>query len=129
MNELDFSALIEKPLAENFPSLEIRPFNLPKTVSKKSKAVETGSANGARSPVKKKASRRKPTAKKPRTKKAAPEKQPPQAHLMRPSDEQIRTRAYFIAERRTQLSIKGDHHSDWLEAKRQLLGEAGLPQS
>ena len=48
---------------------------------------------------------------------------------MRPSDEQIRTRAYFIAERRVQLSIKGDHHSDWLEAKRQLFEEAGLPLS
>ena len=102
--------------------------NFTETVPKKSKDVETENTNGSRSPVKK-ASRRKPGAKKPRTKKSAPEKQQPQAHLMRPSDEQIRTRAYFIAERRAQLSIKGDHHSDWLEAKRQLFEEAGLPLS
>ena len=111
MNERDFSALIEKPLAKNFPWQEIRSPIFPKTVPKKSKDVETENA------------------KKPRTKKSAPEKQQPQAHLMRPSDEQIRTRAYFIAERRAQLSIRGDHHSDWLEAKRQLFEEAGLPLS
>src|SRR4029077_5490121 len=86
----------------------------PETVPKKSKDIETENANGSRS-AGKKASHRKPAAKKPRTKKSAPEKQHPQAHLMRPSDEQIRTRAYFIAERRAQLSIRGDHHSDWLE--------------
>jgi hypothetical protein len=102
--------------------------NFIETVPKKSKDVETENANGARSPVKK-ASRRKPAAKKPRTKKSAPEKPQPQAHLMRPSDEQIRTRAYFIAERRAQFSINGDHRSDWLEAKRQLFEEAGLPLS
>jgi Protein of unknown function (DUF2934) len=39
------------------------------------------------------------------------------------SDEQIRTRAYFIAERRHRLGLPGDAESDWLEAKRQLLSE------
>jgi hypothetical protein len=42
-----------------------------------------------------------------------------------PSDDQIRLRAYFIAERRIQLSLEGDSARDWLEAKRQLLEEAG----
>jgi hypothetical protein len=42
-----------------------------------------------------------------------------------PSDEQIRTRAYFIAERRHRLGLPGDAESDWLEAKRQLLSELG----
>jgi len=40
-----------------------------------------------------------------------------------PSDEEIRLRAYFIAERRFQLGLPGDSDSDWIEAKRQLLEE------
>jgi len=39
------------------------------------------------------------------------------------SDEAIRTRAYFIAEHRERMSLPGDAHSDWLEARRQLLAE------
>lgn len=42
-----------------------------------------------------------------------------------PSDEQIRVRAYFISERRRRFALPGDAESDWLEAKRQLLSEAG----
>jgi hypothetical protein len=42
-----------------------------------------------------------------------------------PTDEQIRTRAYFIAERRKRFDLPGDANSDWLEAKRQLLSEIG----
>ena len=41
-----------------------------------------------------------------------------------PSDEEIRIRAYFIAERRIQLSLEGDSAHDWIEAKRQLVEEA-----
>lgn len=41
-----------------------------------------------------------------------------------PSHADIRTRAYFIAERRMQLAIPGDSAHDWLEAKRQLMEEA-----
>jgi hypothetical protein len=40
-----------------------------------------------------------------------------------PTDEQIRMRAYFIAERRKRFDLPGDASSDWLEAKRQLLSE------
>lgn len=40
-----------------------------------------------------------------------------------PSDQEIRMRAYFIAERRHRLGLPGDSNSDWLEAKRQLLHE------
>ena len=40
-----------------------------------------------------------------------------------PTDEEIRIRAYFIAERRHRLALPGDADSDWLEAKRQLLSE------
>ena len=42
-----------------------------------------------------------------------------------PTDEEIRLRAYFIAERRHRLALPGDADSDWLEAKRQLHSEAG----
>ena len=41
------------------------------------------------------------------------------------TDEEIRMRAYFISERRRRLGLAGDSNSDWLEAKRQLLSEAG----
>jgi hypothetical protein len=40
-----------------------------------------------------------------------------------PSDEQIRLRAYFIAERRLRLSLPGDSNDDWIEARRQLVAE------
>lgn len=41
-----------------------------------------------------------------------------------PTDEQIRLRAYFIAERRHKLSLPGDSNHDWIEARRQLIEEA-----
>jgi hypothetical protein len=43
----------------------------------------------------------------------------------KPTDEEIRIRAYFIAEMRQRMSIPGDAHSDWIEARRQLLEELG----
>jgi len=45
--------------------------------------------------------------------------------MARPSDEEIRLRAYFISERRRRFALPGDADSDWLEAKRQLLSETG----
>jgi hypothetical protein len=51
---------------------------------------------------------------------------PPEAGgLTEPSDDAIRLRAYFISERRRRFALPGDAESDWLEAKRQLLSEAG----
>jgi hypothetical protein len=47
------------------------------------------------------------------------------AEIPEPSDEAIRLRAYFISERRRRFALPGDAESDWLEAKRQLLSEAG----
>jgi hypothetical protein len=41
-----------------------------------------------------------------------------------PSDDAIRTRAYFLGERRARLSLPGDSAHDWIEARRQLLEEA-----
>ncbi len=40
------------------------------------------------------------------------------------SDDDIRLRAYFLAEERTRKGIEGDSGHDWLEARRQLLAEA-----
>ena len=40
-------------------------------------------------------------------------------------EEEIRMRAYFIAVRRMRESIEGNSADDWLEARRQLLVEAG----
>jgi DUF2934 family protein len=40
-----------------------------------------------------------------------------------PTDEDIRLRAYFIAERRHRLALPGNADSDWLEAIRQLQSE------
>jgi hypothetical protein len=42
-----------------------------------------------------------------------------------PTDDEIRIRAYFLAERRHQLSLPGDSAHDWIEARRQLIEEAG----
>jgi hypothetical protein len=47
------------------------------------------------------------------------------AGIAEPSDEAIRLRAYFISERRRRFALSGDAESDWLEAKRQLVSEAG----
>lgn len=85
-----------------------------------------GSAGAAPKPRKKKATPKKKT---PRVSKPATSKKTPlPASIHEPTDEEIRLRAYFIAERRIQLSLEGDSAHDWIEARRQLIEEAG-PQS
>jgi hypothetical protein len=59
----------------------------------------------------------------------APRKASPPAATDEPSDEEIRIRAYFIAERRMQLSLQGDSNHDWIEARRQLVEEANRAAS
>ena len=49
--------------------------------------------------------------------------------LREPTDEAIRIRAYFLAERRIQLSLPGDSAHDWIEARRQLIEESGPASS
>jgi hypothetical protein len=63
----------------------------------------------------------------PQTKKAAAAKAAP-APLAKaePTDDEIRLRAYFISERRHRLALPGDSNEDWIEARRQLMAEAGL---
>jgi hypothetical protein len=63
----------------------------------------------------KKSSTRKPATS--ATKKAA-------SRPVEPTDDEIRIRAYFLAERRHQLSLPGDSAHDWIEARRQLIEES-----
>jgi hypothetical protein len=77
----------------------------------------------AATPAKKKkpAAARKPSIRKPETSatKAAG------SRPVGPTDDEIRIRAYFLAERRHQLLLPGDSAHDWIEARRQLIEEAG----
>ena len=59
----------------------------------------------------------------------APRKASSSSSIYEPSDEEIRIRAYFIAERRIQLSLQGDSDHDWIEARRQLVEEASRSAS
>jgi hypothetical protein len=65
------------------------------------------------------------SGKKPSTKKRVTSAtKPPAVHPVEPTDDEIRIRAYFLAERRQQLSLPGDSAHDWIEARRQLIEEA-----
>ena len=75
-------------------------------------------ARAAAVPTKKKAPA---TAKKTSTKKPAASAAKP----VEPTDDAIRMRAYFLAERRHRLALPGDSAHDWIEARRQLIKEAG----
>jgi hypothetical protein len=46
-----------------------------------------------------------------------------------PTDDEVRLRAYFLAERRHRLSLPGDSNHDWIEARRQLIEEAQRPKN
>ena len=98
--------------------------------TKPTEAVTAPASNGKESaPEPKKKTRATAVAakkKKPAASKK-PAKQPVAATAKRasePSDDEIRLRAYFIAERRHKLSLPGDSNHDWIEARRQLLEEA-----
>lgn len=72
---------------------------------------------------------RKTAAKKSKTARAAKapavEVGEPSTTRREPTDDEVRIRAYFIAERRMQLSMPGSEAEDWLEARRQLQNESG----
>jgi hypothetical protein len=89
---------------------------------------------GAGGPKKKaRSAAAKPKPKKPAAKKKAQsappstngEKTSAPAAAAEPTDEAIRIRAYFLAERRHRLSLPGDSAHDWIEARRQLIEESG----
>jgi hypothetical protein len=110
--------------------------NTNQSVPKKNKIVQNknqASREASESPSELKpwkASRARPKSAPPRRKKSAPAQKtrvtmPRGAETTaRPSDEEIRLRAYFISERRRRFALPGDAGSDWLEARRQLLFEA-----
>jgi Protein of unknown function (DUF2934). len=77
---------------------------------KKSRAVPSSEKKKKPAPPKKSAGK----------KSKAPASLPP----AEPTDEEIRIRAYFIAERRHRLSLPGDSNLDWIEARRQLIEES-----
>ncbi len=95
-------------------------------MGKKSKKQENngaGDAEEAPKPKKRSRAAAKTSAKKAPAK-AAAKKPAVKRNDYEPSDEEIRLRAYLIAERRAQLSIAGDPANDWLAARKQLLEEA-----
>jgi hypothetical protein len=105
--------------------------------SKPADEAAAPSANGKTSapePKKKpRATASAPKKKKPATAKKSPARpagttaaKPAVRRPAEPTDDAIRIRAYFIAERRHQLSLPGDSNHDWIEARRQLIEEAGL---
>jgi hypothetical protein len=66
-----------------------------------------------------------PAAKKAAAGRSAKPRQPARSKAVNPTNEEIQLRAYFISERRHRLGLPGDTSSDWLEARRQLVAEAG----
>ena len=69
---------------------------------------------------KKTAATKKPSTKQPSSSSAKTAASRP----VEPTDDEIRLRAYFLAERRHKLSLPGDSAHDWIEARRQLIEEA-----
>jgi len=108
-----------------------------KKITDLSSGPAAGNGNGVAAPRKKSSSTPvKSKAKKPAAKKSAPaaprsasKKASAAPALREPTDEEIRIRAYFLAERRHQLSQPGDSAHDWIEARRQLIEEAGPASS
>ncbi len=132
--------MCEKPLANRpMRSKRIGIININQSVPKKNKIVQNknqapreasespSELKPGKAPRARPATSRKSTP--PRRKKSAPAqkamvKMPEAGTTARPSDEEIRLRAYFISERRRRFALPGDADSDWLEARRQLLSEA-----
>ena len=90
-------------------------------------AVEAKKPTARKAAAKKKSAGSKTAAKKTSAKKS-PKKSTgkrsvPAQHATEPSDEDIRLRAYFIAERRVQLSLGGDPANDWIQARQELIAE------
>lgn len=92
-----------------------------------SAAAEPKAIDASAKPRRKKATPKKKPARAIKT--VAPKKASSSASINEPSDEEIRVRAYFIAERRIQLSLQGDSDHDWIEARRQLVEEANRTAS
>ncbi|HEV3408898.1 MAG TPA: hypothetical protein VG095_01275 [Chthoniobacterales bacterium] len=82
---------------------------------KRTRSARTGAKKAAGKKTGTKTSAKKTTSRRPGKKSKSYE----------PSDEDIRIRAYFLAERRVQMSLAGDAAQDWLDARQQLIEEYG----
>jgi hypothetical protein len=71
------------------------------------------------------ASTKKKKSKTPKKPAAKQSTSPASKPAIEPTDEEIRLRAYFLAELRHKLALPGDSNHDWIEARRQLIEEAG----
>lgn len=130
---------VENLLAKRFVHGDrIRDFKPNRSVAKKSKIVRgensRSAANGPpltkeksnkEAPSKKSTSARKSLAAAKKTTAKTKGTKGSKAAASEPTDEEVRIRAYFIAERRHRLELAGDADTDWLEARRQLLSELG----
>jgi hypothetical protein len=87
----------------------------------------TPSPSSARPSAKAKKNGAAPASKAAASKSSKPRKKVKQTSSELPTDEEIRMRAYFIAERRHRLNLPGDASSDWIEARRQLLAGDATP--
>ncbi len=94
------------------------------TTKKQAKPAVPAAKAAAPIPATKAAPLRKPAAKKPAAKKPASPRKP--AAPPKISSDDLALRAYFLGEKRQQLGLAGDSHSDWIEAERQLLAEHGV---
>jgi hypothetical protein len=77
-------------------------------------------------PARKRSARAQKTPAPTKSRKSPVKKKPAPAQVA-VSDEEIRLRAYFLAEQRRRDGIEGDSERDWHEARRQLLEEAARP--
>ncbi len=71
----------------------------------------------------KKAAAKKSAAKKAPSRSAAKPAKPAATPAAEPTDEQVRIRAYFIAERRSRMALAGDSNNDWIQAREELMAE------
>jgi hypothetical protein len=100
-----------------------------KIVPKKTK-TEPNNGVEATTPAKAAGRAKAPTTRKKSSSKSGPRSRKPRiagtdapGAVIELQEEEVRLRAYFIAERRHRFDLPGDADSDWLEAKRQLLSE------
>jgi hypothetical protein len=118
-----------KAVSENPNKVPKKQKTSKKSVATENRDAAEGSPTGARNEPSGPVKGRKVTGKASSRKAAAPRaakvrKTPTKPAVGEPTAEQVQLRAYFISEHRHRHGTPGDHHSDWLEARRQLMIEA-----
>ncbi|MDQ6622918.1 MAG: DUF2934 domain-containing protein [Verrucomicrobiota bacterium] len=103
------------------PDVAVSPGTQPALAAKKSVAKKSAKKATGRKIAPKKSGAKKTTPQSSGAGVAAVAK--PAKESGEPSDEEIRLRAYFIAEHRARRSQHGDPSHDWIEARKELLAE------